>query len=194
MVKLGLLKEEERTDLVALTPAYIARLTEYYEVEVETGAGIGVGFADDDYVKVGASIAVDRIDLIRKSDVIVSFNSRSNFKFDSKLKSVVGFYDVLKNYAAIAPFTNQNVDLYSIDLISSTAIVNPSCDLKSVNEKWVNDDITFDSEVLSEIFAAYLLHLAKKGDNPCVDIIKDTQVLSKGQIVHQRVIEEVNKL
>lgn len=194
MIKLGLLKEEERTDLVALTPEYIAKLTEFYEVEVEKGAGIGVGFADDDFVKMGARIADDRIGLIRRSDVIVSFNSKSNFKFDGKLKAIVGFYDVLRNYSAIAPFTNLNVDLYSIDLISSTAILSPSCDLKSINDEWVNENVKFDSEVLSKIFVAYLLSLAKKENNPCVDIIKDTQVLSKGQIVHQRVIEEVNKL
>jgi alanine dehydrogenase len=57
-VKIGVLKEiKEKENRVALTPAGAKALTQAgHEVLVETGAGNGSGFADQDYTEAGAQL------------------------------------------------------------------------------------------------------------------------------------------
>lgn len=57
-MKIGLVKEvKDKENRVALTPAGAAELTaRRHEVRVETGAGVGSGFADEEYEGAGARI------------------------------------------------------------------------------------------------------------------------------------------
>src|SRR5437868_501089 len=57
---------------VGLTPASVAELVAAgHEVIVETKAGSGIDFSDQDYVDAGASIAADAAEVFAKSDMIV---------------------------------------------------------------------------------------------------------------------------
>ncbi len=57
---------------VGLVPAAVRELTEYgHEVLVETGAAAGIGFADEDYQRVGAKIAGSAAEVFEASEMIV---------------------------------------------------------------------------------------------------------------------------
>ena len=57
---------------VGLVPASVAELTAAgHEVIVETKAGTGIDFSDQDYVNVGATIAANAAEVFAKSDMIV---------------------------------------------------------------------------------------------------------------------------
>ncbi len=57
---------------VGLVPASVAELTGAgHEVIVETKAGTGIDFSDQDYVNVGATIAANAAEVFAKSDMIV---------------------------------------------------------------------------------------------------------------------------
>jgi len=57
---------------VGLVPASVAELTAAgHEVIVETNAGTGIDFSDQDYVNVGATIGADAAEVFAKADMIV---------------------------------------------------------------------------------------------------------------------------
>jgi alanine dehydrogenase len=57
---------------VGLTPASVAELTAAgHQVIVETKAGTGIDFSDQDYVDAGAAIGADAAEVFAKSDMIV---------------------------------------------------------------------------------------------------------------------------
>jgi alanine dehydrogenase len=57
---------------VGLVPASVAELTAAgHEVIVETKAGTGIDFSDQDYINVGATIAADAAEVFARSDMIV---------------------------------------------------------------------------------------------------------------------------
>jgi alanine dehydrogenase len=57
---------------VGLVPASVAELTAAgHQVIVETKAGNGIDFSDQDYINVGATIAADAAEVFAKSDMIV---------------------------------------------------------------------------------------------------------------------------
>ncbi len=193
MRKLGILKEDSGKSIVALSPKNVRVLSEYYDVYVEHDAGVYLGYNNEDYIKSGARITKDRIGLIGISEVVVSFNSTSNIAFGSKLKAIVGYYDVLSNFSTIAPFINLNLDLYSLDLIPDTDFYNPACvlsELPVISE--VKNDL--DLESINEMFTLFLIQLKiKDSQNECLNIIENTKILSKGKLVNKRIIEEVNR-
>ncbi|MBC7495993.1 MAG: alanine dehydrogenase, partial [Sphingomonadaceae bacterium] len=57
---------------VGLTPPSVAELTAAgHTVTVETQAGCGIDFTDDDYVAAGAAIALDAVRVFAAADMIV---------------------------------------------------------------------------------------------------------------------------
>jgi alanine dehydrogenase len=71
-LRVGVLREtKDREMRVALLPGGARTLTHAgHEVAVESGAGVGSGFADDEYVKVGAKILGTPAEVIRSSDLL----------------------------------------------------------------------------------------------------------------------------
>jgi alanine dehydrogenase len=59
-MKIGLIKEiKDKESRVGLTPEGVRRLVEDgHAVRVEQGAGLGSGFADDEYIRVGAELVM----------------------------------------------------------------------------------------------------------------------------------------
>ena len=57
---------------VGMIPASVRELISHgHQVYVETNAGNGIGFSDDDYIAVGASILPTAADVFAKADMIV---------------------------------------------------------------------------------------------------------------------------
>ena len=57
---------------VGLTPASVAELVAAgHEVMIETKAGVGIDFSDQDYVNVGATIAGSAAEVFATADMIV---------------------------------------------------------------------------------------------------------------------------
>jgi len=72
-MRLGVPKEIKNHEYrVGLTPASAAELVAAgHEVIVETGAGTGIDFDDDDYRAVGAAIGADVVEVFKAADLIV---------------------------------------------------------------------------------------------------------------------------
>lgn len=72
-MKIGVPKEiKNREYRVGLTPPSVAELTARgHEAIVETGAGSGIDFSDDDYRAVGATIASNAAEVFKAADMIV---------------------------------------------------------------------------------------------------------------------------
>ena len=72
-MKIGVPKEVRPGERrVAATPESVARLSKLgFEVVVETGAGAGAAFPDEDYAKVGASIAPTTRELWSNADIVL---------------------------------------------------------------------------------------------------------------------------
>ena len=71
-MNIGVLRERGPFDRrVALTPAIVRRLTSSrHDVWVESGAGAGAMFPDDDYLRAGAQIAYSPADVIQRADLL----------------------------------------------------------------------------------------------------------------------------
>ena len=72
-MRVGVPKEIKNHEYrVGLTPGSVAELTAAgHTVNIQTGAGMGIDFADDDYRAVGATILPDAPAVFRESDMIV---------------------------------------------------------------------------------------------------------------------------
>lgn len=68
---------------VALTPAGIHALaSQNHNVIVETGAGWGSGFDDEEYLQAGAEVTSDKASLFRRSDMIVKVKEPLDSEYD----------------------------------------------------------------------------------------------------------------
>ena len=142
-MKLGLPKESHPGEQrVALIPANVTvLLKKQLQVIVESGAGLNAGFTDDDYVKVGATIASSREALLADADILTVVNCKGE-QFD-EIKAVIkphqlviGMMDPLinpQNAQAIADTGGSAIALelipritraQSMDILSSMATIS----------------------------------------------------------------------
>ncbi len=72
-MRVGIPKEIKTDEnRVGLVPGSVREIVHHgHAVLVETGAGTGIGFADDDYVQAGARVAASADDVFAQSDLIV---------------------------------------------------------------------------------------------------------------------------
>jgi len=83
-MKIGLPKEIKKEEYrVALTPVSAKEYTDNgHIVTIETGAGEGVGFSDEDYKKVGCEITSDKKKLFDESDMIIKVKEPLEEEYD----------------------------------------------------------------------------------------------------------------
>ncbi|HEX5625487.1 MAG TPA: NAD(P)(+) transhydrogenase (Re/Si-specific) subunit alpha, partial [Saprospiraceae bacterium] len=76
---LGVLKESKAGEQrVALTPLMAKQLSEKgFSIKVESGAGEGSAYRDQDYLSVGAAIAQNQSELFQQCDVVLKINPPS---------------------------------------------------------------------------------------------------------------------
>lgn len=136
MKTLGLIREDNELKVVALTPMNVDSLKEAFLVNVETGAGEASGFTDDSYEQAGATIFRDREDLIRDSELIVTYSSLVEIADDQEPKIIIACYPVRNDYSFLIPYKHKRVDLFSLDLVPRSTYaqsMDPLTSLASLN-------------------------------------------------------------
>ncbi len=113
-MKIGVPKEIKNHEYrVGMVPASVRELTRRnHEVAVETGAGVGIGFSDDDYIAAGATIATSADQVFAEADMIVKVKEPLAVE-RAKLRSE----QVLFTYLHLAPDPEQTADLVNSDSI-----------------------------------------------------------------------------
>ncbi|HRK17385.1 MAG TPA: alanine dehydrogenase [Hyphomicrobiaceae bacterium] len=92
---------------VGLTPESVRELVEHgHSVIVETGAGHGIGAADEIYIKAGASICATAADVFKRADMIVKVKEPQAAE-----RSMLRAGQVLFTYLHLAPDPDQTRDL-----------------------------------------------------------------------------------
>ena len=107
-MKIGVPRETKNHEYrVGLTPASVHELViAGHDLRVETGAGRGAGFEDDEYVRAGAAIIADAGELFATADMIVKVKEPS-VKERARLRAD----QVLFTYLHLAPDQQQTSDL-----------------------------------------------------------------------------------
>lgn len=92
---------------VGLTPTSVRELTAHgHKVLVETGAGVGIGMADDDYARAGATISATAAEVFAKADMIVKVKEPQAGE-----RRMLRPGQVLFTYLHLAPDPEQTADL-----------------------------------------------------------------------------------
>jgi alanine dehydrogenase len=107
-MKIGCPKEIKPQEFrVGMTPIAAREAVAHgHEVLVETGAGLGAGFADADYIAAGATIAADAAEVFAKSEMIVKVKEPQTVE-RARLREG----QVLFTYLHLAPDPEQTKDL-----------------------------------------------------------------------------------
>jgi alanine dehydrogenase len=127
MTRVGLAAEHESPEdpagseiRVALTPAAVGQLARHgCEVAVEAGAGVRMGFADDDYRAAGAAI-VARDELYRGRDVVIKLKGPTHAELASmdrgSLLICMAHVKSIPERAAICD--ERGIDLLALELVT----------------------------------------------------------------------------
>lgn len=120
MRTIGVLKESNGVSVVTLTPFNVEKLKESYLILVEAGAGALAGFSDHEYEQFGATIVVEREQILHQADIILTHSTGVDFSRNTTEKVVIGSYNVLDDYSAISQFRHPFIDFYALTLLPRT--------------------------------------------------------------------------
>jgi NAD(P) transhydrogenase subunit alpha len=110
---------------VALTPAVVPSLAKAgIEVVLETGAGVGAGYPDADYISKGAKLLPQRADVFRTADIIVQV-----LGYGSNDKSGKGDLALLRRDQVLVGFLRPLGSLETVQEIAATGTVSFSVEL-----------------------------------------------------------------
>lgn len=106
----GILKEiKPKENRVAMTPAGVEQIVSHgHSVLIETGAGDGSGFSDEDYVNAGAKICSSAEEIYQKSEMIMKVKEPLPVEYPLIRKGQVVF--TYFHFAANAELTNAIID------------------------------------------------------------------------------------
>ena len=111
---------------VALTPESVSRLGERVRVAVESNAGAGAGFSDEEFAAAGAGIAASRSDLFARADVILQVRTHGanpgggDLELLRRGQAVLGFAEPLEAHGAIEAVAAAGVSLFAVELMPRT--------------------------------------------------------------------------
>ena len=110
---------------VALTPAVVPSLAKAgIDVVLETGAGVGAGYPDADYVSKGAKLLPQRADVFRTADIIVQV-----LGYGSNDKSGKGDLALLRRNQVLVGFLRPLGNLETVQEIAATGAISFSVEL-----------------------------------------------------------------
>lgn len=132
MIKIGLLRENQHSNIAVLIPQNIRQLKNEAEFFIETNAGLASGYSDQDYINAGANILFSKREVIAAAELIFSYNVTLGNEEITAKKTFVGAYDVLNDYTSIISFQQKNIDVYSLNLLPRTTIAQSMDILSSV--------------------------------------------------------------
>src|SRR5215207_6976443 len=124
-MKLAVMKEvRSRENRVSLIPSMVPALLKLQiDVLVETGAGKGSFFTDEDYENAGATIVSNAEFLLNEAQVILKVGSLENrgeiHESDTISPSsvVIGFLNPFGNRALIEHLTKRKITAFSMEMI-----------------------------------------------------------------------------
>jgi len=132
MKKIGLLRENQHSNIAVLIPQNIRQLKSEAAFFIETNAGLASGYSDEDYINSGATILSSKREVITQADLILSYSVVIGNEEIAAKKTFVGAYDVLNDYTSIIPFQQKGIDVYSLNLLPRTTIAQSMDILSSV--------------------------------------------------------------
>lgn len=123
-MKIVVLRERDRRERrVALIPNHARRLTQQgFKVEVETSAGLGASYEDEEYADNGAIVSSEREKMLSTADIVLSIRAplpqEVVFLRDGCLS--VSFLDPFREHDLIDRLKNQGVSAISMEMIPRT--------------------------------------------------------------------------
>jgi NAD(P) transhydrogenase subunit alpha len=121
-MKIGLLKEPDFENRVALLPEAVQKLVKKgHEVLFESDAGAKAFAGDSEYTEAGAN-KTDRADIIKQAELLLSIHPIDENEFGSLKENqvVVGVYNPLVNKEMIMKLKDKKVTLISLDNLPRT--------------------------------------------------------------------------
>jgi len=91
---------------VSLTPASAKAFTEKHQVLIENNAGLGIGFTNQDYIDVGATIVDTAAEIFERADMIMKVKEPQ-----SNERAMLRRGQILFTYLHLAPDVEQTHDL-----------------------------------------------------------------------------------
>lgn len=118
---IGVLKEPLPETRVSLLPEHISLLKKINtEVLIEKNAGEKAFASDEKYMEAGATV-LSREEVIKKSEIILSIHLPSENEINLlQSKIILGFYQPLYNKESVQKFVENEVTVFSIDMLPRT--------------------------------------------------------------------------
>jgi len=117
---IGVLKEPSPETRVSILPEHVTILKKWnVTVIIENNAGITAFATDEKYIAAGASI-VDRTEIFKSADIILSINEPETSEGTAEAKIILGVYQPLFNHAFIKECVTNGTTVFSIDMIPRT--------------------------------------------------------------------------
>ncbi|MEP6583974.1 MAG: Re/Si-specific NAD(P)(+) transhydrogenase subunit alpha [Ginsengibacter sp.] len=117
---IGVLKEAQPETRVSLLPEHLAVLKKYnVNIIIESSAGENAFAKNEKYSEAGATI-VSRSEVLTASDIILSINQESFDIENLHSKIILGNFQPLYNTSFIKRSSQNNITVFSIDMIPRT--------------------------------------------------------------------------
>lgn len=115
---IGVLKEPSPETRVSLLPEHLSILKKLnVEILIENSAGEKSFASDDKYTEAGGSVT-SRVDVLKKSDLILTIHLPAESEFDLlQSKIILGFYQPLYYPELFRKLNAKSVTVFSIDMI-----------------------------------------------------------------------------
>jgi len=124
MKKVFLCKETEKGETrVALVPSDIKMLVGMgYEFAVQSGAGDGLGYLDDEYVSAGAKVVKTLQEGYGFADIVVRINKPNSVEGIGENTLHISSFDVFNEQASIKDFAGAGIKLVSLEMMPRTTL------------------------------------------------------------------------
>ena len=121
---IGIIKEtKENENRVAITPDVIAKIKKLgFEIQVESNAGIGSNFSDQDYIDAGAKVCSSSKEVWNTSDIITKINAPAISNKDETLllgenKTLISFFGAAQNKDRLEKLSRDNINVLAMDSV-----------------------------------------------------------------------------
>jgi NAD(P) transhydrogenase subunit alpha len=119
---IGVLKEPTPETRVSLLPEHLTLLTKWkVETYIESTAGV-TAFANDDKYKEAGATVTSRAEVLKNSDIILSFNTFSDADISSMKKGAiaVGVFQPLFTASLMKEWAGKGLSVFSMDMLPRT--------------------------------------------------------------------------
>ncbi len=117
---IGVLKEPSPETRVSLLPEHLATLQKWnVDVLIETNAGANAFASDEKYTTAGATVS-NKETILQSADVILSINPPASTDQFKPVTVLLGVYQPLFNQQLIQYWTNNQLTIFSMDMLPRT--------------------------------------------------------------------------